>query len=401
MRVCFVMKIVIGRQMLIFKKLVLIVIVNVMLIGCSLQLHKEKQSLNLSAQYYDYIQPSFQRYLTVTETWLRQNRNFISIDSEKELAMNMPFELGDASRSDKAILLVHGLGDSPYSFSDISQSLIQQGFYVQVLLLPGHGSKPQDLTLPRYEDWQRHVDHYANLLKQQFKSVWLGGYSTGGNLVTIHAIEHKNIEGLMLFAPGFQSNIPIIERFAGVAALFVDVVEREETNLVKYSSGVTNGALAYTESAFKLRELLAHNPVSIPSLMVISEADSAVDANAVKNMYLKYFTHPDNQLIWYGNKKENHTKIRYFSMKLEQQKISSGSHMSPLFAPNNAYYGLSGARRKCQVKFLKTPKHHCQKRYDNLWFAAWGYQEEGKKHTRLTWNPHYKALEQSMLMITQ
>ncbi|MBE1300874.1 MAG: phospholipase [Alteromonadaceae bacterium] len=363
-----------------------------------------REPLNTSAHYYNYLQPSFKEYLQATEDWLPENRTFLSFDHDKELAMNMPFELGNKDDSDKAILLVHGLGDSPYSFSDVAKRLNNQGFYVQVLLLPGHGSKPYDLTLPNYNDWQVFVDHYANLLKKEFDDVWLGRFSTGGNLVTIHAITNNDIDGLVLFSPGFQSNIPVIEKFAPIASMLLDVLERNEVNLVKYSSGVPNGGYAYTKSASIVRGLFEKNVVTIPTLPVISEEDSAVDSESVKALYLENFQNHKNNLVWYGNAADyssDHEYEIYFSMALDQQQISTGSHVSPLFAPNNKYYGRTGERRMCQTKFKKEEPLFCPKPKADVWYAAWGYQEEGKKHTRLTWNPYYSELEQILQRITE
>ncbi|GAL11562.1 hypothetical protein JCM19233_2552 [Vibrio astriarenae] len=31
-----------------------------------------------------------------------------------------------------------------------------------------------------------------------------------------------------------------------------------------------------------------------------------------------------------------------------------------------------------------------------VWWSAWGYQEEGKVYARLTWNPYYSDLESAM-----
>lgn len=368
-------------------------------VSCSALVNEKQPALHQSNQYYNYLQPSFDAYLSITERWLSENRTFISDSHAKEIAMNMPFALGDKYAAEKAILLVHGLGDSPYSFSDVAKTLEKQGFYVEVLLLPGHGSKPEDLMLPKYADWQSIVDHYANLLKQEFENVWLGGFSTGGNLVTIHSIENEDVDGLMLFSPGFQSNIPIIERFASVASLFVDVYERKETNLVKYSSGAINGAIAYTDSAFKLRELFETHTIEIPTLVVISEYDSAVDSESVRDMYLKHFQNPNNKMVWYGNAGPQADSIQYLSMKLDDARITTGSHVSPLFAPDNAYYGIWGDRRMCKTHYKALNGPRCKQPNEELWFAAWGYQEEGKRHTRLTWNPYYAELEQALLRI--
>ncbi|MBR9847694.1 MAG: alpha/beta fold hydrolase, partial [Algicola sp.] len=181
-----------------------IVILTTVCIGCS-STSISKTPLNQSGDYYNYIQPNFDRYLQETNTWLRNNRQYISSNHDKELDMNMPFEIIPKTATNKAILFVHGLGDSPYSFSDLANSMGEQGFRVQTLMLPGHGSKPEDMMQPSYFDWQAIVDHYANLLKNEYDEVWLGGFSTGANLVTIHAIERGNIQGLLLFSPGFQS----------------------------------------------------------------------------------------------------------------------------------------------------------------------------------------------------
>lgn len=356
-------------------------------------------AMNESPQYYDYIQPTFDEYLSVTHEWLLNNRGYISSERDKEIAMNMPYDLTPEHKSNKAVLLVHGLGDSPYSFSDIGQTLAAQGFYVQTILLPGHGSKPEDLMLPRYEDWQRIVDHYAELLKQDYDQVWLGGFSTGGNLVTIHSLEHSDVDGLLLFSPGFQSRAPFMEKLAPLASLFIDGFTTKEDNLARYSSAPINGAIAYSESAQKLRDLLEQQKVTVPTLMVLSEADSVVDPDVVKTMYEERFENPANQLLWYGESISTHPSETTLTMKLESMQISTGSHMSPLFAPSNTYYGQNGEYRMCMNSMDDEATLFCEQGGE-VWWSAWGYQEEGKVHARLTWNPYYQQLTQSLAELT-
>ncbi|WP_207301731.1 alpha/beta fold hydrolase [Alteromonas sp. KUL49] len=374
----------------------IIAIVSVIgLVGCSVSHSASDDALHESSYYYDYIQPSFTEYVVATREWLVSNRNFISNNSDKELAMNMPSERGNKNTSRKAVLLVHGLGDSPYSFSDIGKSLEGEGFYVQTLLLPGHGSKPEDLMLPNYTDWQRIVDHYANLLKQDFDTVLLGGFSTGANLVTIHAIEQGNIDGLVLFSPGFQSKTPKLERLAPLAAVFIDGYKAEERNAARYTSAPLNGAIAYSNSAVKVRELLKDKTIDIPTLIAISEADSVVDPFAIKDLYLNRFNNPKNHMLWYGESEFTHDSITSLSMRLPDNRISTGSHMSPLFSPDNSFYGVGGEHKMCANSFDKNAVEACE-RGEGVWFSAWGYQEDGKIHARLTWNPYYRALEDAM-----
>ena len=381
-----------------FIRLTIIALTTLMIIGCALGQNTASVSLNNSGKYYQYIQPSFDDYLIKTKDWLSENRRFITANKNKELAMNMPFALGDKYNSEKAILLVHGLGDSPYSFSDLAVSLCKQGFYVQTLLLPGHGSKPEDLMLPTYKDWQEFVDHYANLLKQDFDDVWLGGFSTGGNLVTIHAIEHDDIGGLMLFSPGFQSKTPKLERLAPLAALLFDGYEAEEENIARYTSAPLKGAIAYSDSAVKVRALLKQNIVDVPTLIAISEADSVVDPHAVKDLYLTRFDNVTNQFIWYGESTFNFPSIRSFSMKVDSLRISTGSHMSLLFAPTNPYYGVEGEHLMCMNSFNEEANVACENG-EEVWYSAWGYEEDDKIHARLTWNPYYQELEKYMVKL--
>jgi len=381
-------------QIKLIKLLILSIVLS--LAGCA---SSTPEPLNQSQNYYNYIQPSFAKYLSVTKQWLVKNRSYISNEHDKEVTMNMPFELTPAQKSNKAVLLVHGLGDSPYSFSDIAPSLQQQGFYVQVLLLPGHGSKPDDLMLPHYSDWQTIVDHYANLLKQDYDEVWLGGFSTGGNLVTIHTIEKGDIDGLLLFSPGFQSKAPNLEKLAPLVSVFFDGYTAQEDNMARYNSAPIKGAIAYSDSAAKLRELLENHQVDVPALVVLSEADSVVDPEAIKHFYQQNFTHPNNQLLWYGEANMTQDSVKVSSMKLASLRISTASHMSPLFAPANPYYGQDAAYKMCMNSLDDDAVAYCEQGGE-VWWSAWGYEEEGKVHARLTWNPYYQQLEQAMIDVT-
>ena len=249
-----------------------------------------------------------------------------------------------------------------------------------------------------YNDWQTIVDHYANLLKQEYGEVWLGGFSTGGNLVTIHAIKQGGIDGLMLFAAGFQSRAPLLERLAPLASLFTDGYSAEERNIARYTSAPIQSAIAYSNSAVAVRELLNENLVSIPTLLVISEADSVVDPNAVDQLFGKAFTNNRNQLVWYGDSGPDFPRSSVLTMRLDSLRISTGSHMSPLFAPSNPYYGENGEHRMCMNSFDNKAITRCESG-EEVWYSAWGFEEPGKIHARLTWNPHYTELEQSIANI--
>lgn len=380
-----------------FLAISLSILLLVVIKGCA-TIHQADAPLYQRAEYYNFLQPNFERYVAESRQWLRLNRSFISKDEDKELDMNAPFILKPENDSDnsKAALLVHGLGDSPYSFSDVARSLQSQGFHVHVLLLPGHGSKPADLMLPSYQDWQTIVDHYSNKIKDQYSEVWLGGFSTGANLVTINAIEKGGISGLLLFSPGFETHSPFIEKLAPIAEVFIDWGwQAEENNLARYRSSPINASIAYSESAERVRELFETETIDVPTFIVMTEADSVINPYAIKNYFDNNFTHNTNRMLWYGESLMQNDKLLVNSMMLPDLKISTASHMSPLFSPENKYYGLKGEKRMCENGFDLSKRERCEAG-ESVWYSAWGYTEGEKIFARLTWNPYYKEMEKQI-----
>lgn len=151
-----------------------------------------------------YMQANYDTYLAETQAWVEKHRVFIGDNHQKELDAVLPFEIKPENPNGKGILLVHGLGDSPYSYTDIAPNLAKQGYLVRVILLPGHGTRAADLGLPELKDWQGVVKHHYELLSKKVDSVWLGGFSTGANLVTELAYQTPEVEGLLLFSPAFM-----------------------------------------------------------------------------------------------------------------------------------------------------------------------------------------------------
>lgn len=378
------------------KTITLLIGLLLLLQGCS-STSKNLSPLNQSAAYYDYLQPSFEDYVSVSREWLKNNRAFITHDHQREIDINAPFIVKAEKKTQRAVLFVHGLGDSAFYFRDLANSLSKQGIDVYSLLLPGHGSKPSDLFLPRYEDWQIIVDTYANQLKEAYSQVWLGGFSTGANLATIHALDQKGITGLLLISPGFQTYMPFLEKLTPLIATFKDWGwKTDETNIARYSSSPLNATIAYSESAEMVRSQLKKNTIDIPTFIIMSEADSVIDPDAIRDYFENRVSHPQKQMLIYGENVYSNNNITNKSMRLPDLRISTGSHMSPLFSPENAYYGVDGEKRICANGLASASKEKCNSGYD-VWFSAWGHYEKDKIHARLTWNPYYSDLEKRII----
>ena len=119
-----------------------------------------------------------------------------------------------------AVLLVHGLTDSPYSMRSLADLFFARGFYVLVLRLPGHGTVPAGLLQVRWEDWYGAVELAARHAAQRGggKPFYAGGYSTGAPLLALLAV--RGLEDATLPRPQrlfFVSAAIGVSRFAALA----------------------------------------------------------------------------------------------------------------------------------------------------------------------------------------
>ena len=339
-----------------------------------------------------YSQDNFQQYINDTQQWLSQHRVFKTNNREKELQANMPFELIPENPNGDAVLLVHGLGDSPYSFQDIAQHLASQGYLVRTILLPGHGSKVGDLMRPTLEDWQNVVTHHTALLKPISNKLWLGGYSTGANLVTSEALHDDDITGLLLFSPAFKPKSSIV-KWAKLANYFMTWADQDpENNYLRYNSLPMKGAAIYYDTVEIVQQDLQQLSYHKPVFMMMSESDSVIDTAFPTAVFQYQFTNPKNQLIWQGEDKLPISSATTFSMNRPDLHITNGSHMGLLFSPDNAEYGTKASIRICDNGQTEEQKLACEQGAE-IWFSAYGQVEENKIFARLTYNPYF---EQSM-----
>jgi esterase/lipase len=336
----------------------------------------------------------FQTYTQASRNWIQDNRSFQTENQSDELKWNSPFELRPPMPSTKAILLVHGLGDSPWSFTDVARSLADQGYVVRTLLLPGHGTKPADLIGVRLEDWQRLVREQIILLQRDFPDVWLGGFSTGANLVLEHALGDTRIRGLVLFSPALRSNELFDWASPWLVRLRPWLLSPDRYPLqspLRYHIVPTNGLAQFYRSSVAVRKRLKSHTFDRPAIIVLAEHDSVVDVHHVRHLFEHRFTHEASRLIWYGSvlpQSAASSRILMRTDALPQERISQFSHMGILFSPNNAMYGRDGSERICFNGQTDVDTVRCQSGAQ-VWYSDWDYREPGKAHARLTFNPYF------------
>ncbi|AKK00919.1 lipoprotein [Pseudomonas sp. Cab53] len=342
---------------------------------------------------------SFEDYRRDTIQRIQANRRFQLADAAAELAWNAPQEWRPASsdagaRPRKGILLVHGLGDSPWSFQDLAQPLARQGFLVRTILLPGHGTRPEDLLETTAQQWRQVVWEQANALQRDVEGpVYLGGFSTGANLVLEYGYAHPQIAGLVLFSPGFKSS-PFDWLAPPVARLRPWLIKPGGSlpmqNAFKYFNVPANGFAQFYRTSANARQLLRDRTYDKPVFMVVAQHDSVLNTDYLLEVFQRRFTHPDSRLVWYGDEPDglvDRQRVLIRPDRLPEWHISQFSHMGLMFSADNPLYGNGGSLRICLNGLREKDTQVCEQGVP-VWYSDWGYREEGKIHARLTFNPY-------------
>ncbi|ENO1077218.1 alpha/beta hydrolase [Enterobacter asburiae] len=139
---------------------------------------------------------------------------------------NRSFVLMPAGKPRGAVVLLHGLTDSPYSVRRLAVNYQQHGFVAVVPRLPGHGTAPGALTDVDWEMWlaaTRLAVREATRLAGEAAPLHLVGYSNGGALAMKYALDALDAPALrkpqqvILLSP--MIGVTAFARFAGFAGL--------------------------------------------------------------------------------------------------------------------------------------------------------------------------------------
>ena len=99
-----------------------------------------------------------------------------------------PFELeGDQG---VGVLCVHGFTGTPYEMRYLGTRLHAAGYTVSGPLLPGHGTRPEDLDALRWTDWAGAVEDAFDKLRASCRRVAVVGQSLGG-LLALHLASRR------------------------------------------------------------------------------------------------------------------------------------------------------------------------------------------------------------------
>ncbi|WP_405737838.1 alpha/beta fold hydrolase [Streptomyces sp. NBC_00028] len=100
------------------------------------------------------------------------------------------------------VLLCHGFTGSPQSLRPWAEHLAGRGLTVSLPLLPGHGTRWEDMQLTGWQDWYAEVDRELRALRERCADVFVAGLSMGGALALRLAAKHGDaVRGVMVVNP--------------------------------------------------------------------------------------------------------------------------------------------------------------------------------------------------------
>ena len=204
-----------------------------------------------------------------------------------------------------AVVLLHGLTDSPYSLRHVAKLYREHGYVAVAIRLPGHGTVPSGLTQVEWEQWTaatRLAVREARRRVAPGTPLHVVGFSNGGALAmkySLEALGDKTLarpDRIVLVSP--MIGITSLARFAGVfgwpavfpafaKAAWLGVVP--EFNPFKYNSFPVNGARQTSQVARALQEQIAQAASDgrlaglAPVLTFQSVVDFTVSTRAIIN----------------------------------------------------------------------------------------------------------------------
>lgn len=113
-------------------------------------------------------------------------------------------------------LVVHGFTGNVGSVRGLAEAFADSGSAVSAPLLPGHGTKVEDLAACSWEDWYGAALEAYRDLAGEVDQVVVAGLSMGGSITALLAADHPEIAGIVCINPAVA---PSIEMLAALEAL--------------------------------------------------------------------------------------------------------------------------------------------------------------------------------------
>ncbi len=179
-------------------------------------------------------------------------------------------------------LVLHGFTGNPSSMRGVAEALAEAGFTVELPLLPGHGTKVEDMLPTTFHDWLATAEASYLSLAERCDQVVVVGLSMGGALTAWLGSDHPEVAGLVCINAVVSVPEGMREAVAEVLATGADRFAGIGSDIAR--PGVVESAYAETplaplltlfDAADDLGDRLGR--ITSPMLIVTSTEDHVVD----------------------------------------------------------------------------------------------------------------------------
>ena len=198
------------------------------------------------------------------------------------------------------VLLLHGLTATTAEVRPLARYLHEHGYTVAGPLLPGHGTRPEDLNHVQWLDWVQAAEADFHHLLTICDCVFVGGESTGA-VVALHlASRYPEIAGVLAYAPAIKlatSTKDVIQLYA--AAPFIEFIPKASLDGSSLWQGYPVNPLRGVVELLRLgREVRGRlDRISQPVLVVQGRHDTTIDP-AAGEIILGGVSSSVKELIW-------------------------------------------------------------------------------------------------------
>lgn len=191
-----------------------------------------------------------------------------------------PFSGGSGRQG---VLLVHGFTGSPRSLRPWAEDLAARGYRVELPLLPGHGTRWEEMETTDWTDWYGAVEAAFDALVAETDSVAVCALSMGGSLA-LELAAHRPVAALVLVNPSVGTKdprflvLPVLARVLRSIPAIGNDIAKPGVEEGAYARTPLKGVVSLTKLWRTVRSHLA--AVTAPTLIFRSRTDHVVDPSS-------------------------------------------------------------------------------------------------------------------------
>ncbi len=208
-----------------------------------------------------------------------------------------------------AILLIHGINDSPQCYQRMAPVLAEEGYACRVMRLPGFALPNDRYAKATKEEWLAAVESEIRALRQSHARVAIVAHSLGGAVTIAHLLDNPEaVDGVVLLAPAVDVSdrrSPLFStrawhEFAKWTLPFTRITSSpfsndcHDTEAGDYPGRTTFTPLAVAEETFQLIDANRGRAAQFktPLMMVLAKDDQVIDWEAAERFYQEASSEP-------------------------------------------------------------------------------------------------------------